>query len=118
MWCPGQGSPTKASPSRSLRSVKGIIGRKTPQNYAEPIPSDMTGVQTGNVSTSSTVVLCVLLSLRPRVDARFVNWVWARRARTFSHRSWSCFKDSISVTPYSNYTSGPSARLHVSHARP
>ena len=59
MWYSGQGSPTKASPSRSLRSVKGIIGRKTPQNHAEPIPSDMTGAQTGNVSTSSTVCVTV-----------------------------------------------------------
>jgi hypothetical protein len=57
MWCSGQGSPTKSSPSRSLRSVKGIIGRKMPQIPAEPIPPDVTGVQRGNVSTSS--IVCV-----------------------------------------------------------
>ena len=56
-WCSGQGSPTKSSPSRSLRSVKGIIGRKMPQIPAEPIPPDMTGVQRGNVSTS--LIVCV-----------------------------------------------------------
>ncbi|KAF8476403.1 hypothetical protein DFH94DRAFT_110708 [Russula ochroleuca] len=59
MWCSGQGSPTKASPSRSLRSVKGIIGRKMPQIPAEPVPSDITGVQTGNVSTPSIVYVTV-----------------------------------------------------------
>ena len=54
-WCFAQGSPTKASPSRSLRSVKGIIGRKTPQIPAEPVPSNINGTQTGNVSTLSIV---------------------------------------------------------------
>jgi len=48
-----QSSPTKASPSRSLRSVKGILGRKTPSERAPP---DITSVQTGNVSTSSIVL--------------------------------------------------------------
>lgn len=54
---PGQGSqssPTKASPSRSLRSVKAIIGRKTPQIPTELAPSDITYVQEGSVSTSLT----------------------------------------------------------------
>ena len=51
-WCPpGQGSPTKASPSRSLRSVKGIIGRKIPQVPTEPAPLNIKGSQRGNVST-------------------------------------------------------------------
>lgn len=60
-WCSaGQGSPTKASPSRSLRSVKGIIGRKTPQIPAEPAPSNINGAQTGNVSTPS--ILCVAVA--------------------------------------------------------
>ena len=59
-WCSsGQGSPTKASPSRSLRSVKGIIGRKIPQIPAEPAPSHINGVQTGNVSTPSIVCVTV-----------------------------------------------------------
>jgi len=59
-WCSaGQGSPTKASPSRSLRSVKGIIGRKTPQIPAEPAPSNINGAQTGNVSTPSIVFVIV-----------------------------------------------------------
>lgn len=54
----GQGnqlSPTKASPSRSLRSVKGILGRKTPQIPSEQAPPDITSVQTRNVSTSPIV---------------------------------------------------------------
>ncbi|KAI0273251.1 hypothetical protein BGY98DRAFT_998319 [Russula aff. rugulosa BPL654] len=52
-WCSaGQGSPTKASPSRSLRSVKGIIGRKIPQIPAEPTPSDINGAQSRNVTAS------------------------------------------------------------------
>jgi hypothetical protein len=60
-WCSaGQGSPTKASPSRSLRSVKGIIGRKIPQMPAEPAPSNINGAQTGNVSTLS--ILCVAVA--------------------------------------------------------
>lgn len=58
-WCSSaQGSPTKASPSRSLRSVKGIIGRKLPQLPAEPVPSDING-QTGNVSTPSVMRVTV-----------------------------------------------------------
>jgi len=55
----GQGnqlSPTKASPSRSLRSVKGILGRKAPQIPSEQTPPDITSVQTGNVSTSPIVL--------------------------------------------------------------
>ena len=60
LWCSGQGSPTKASPSRSLRSVKGIIGRKMPQIPAEPVPSDSTRVQTGNVSIP--LILCVTVA--------------------------------------------------------
>jgi hypothetical protein len=55
---PGQGSqpsPTKASPSRSLRSVKAMIGRKTPQIPPEPAPSDTTYLQAAEVSTSLTV---------------------------------------------------------------
>lgn len=59
-WCSaGQGSPTKASPSRSLRSVKGIIGRKMPQMPAEPVPPDSNGARTGNVSTPSIVCVTV-----------------------------------------------------------
>jgi hypothetical protein len=55
----GQGyqlSPTKASPSRSLRSVKGILGRKTTQIPSERAPPDISSVQTGNVSTSPIVL--------------------------------------------------------------
>ncbi len=60
-WCSGgQGSPTRASPSRSLRSVKGIIGRKMPQIPAEPVPSHINGAQTGNVSTPS--IVCVTIA--------------------------------------------------------
>ncbi|KAH9163097.1 hypothetical protein EDB89DRAFT_588664 [Lactarius sanguifluus] len=40
-----QSSPTKASPARSLRSVKGIIGRKTPQIPADIAPLDMAATQ-------------------------------------------------------------------------
>ncbi|KAI9439268.1 hypothetical protein H4582DRAFT_128071 [Lactarius indigo] len=40
-----ESSPTKASPARSLRSVKGIIGRKTPQIPAEIAPLDMATTQ-------------------------------------------------------------------------
>ena len=50
-----QSSPTKASPSRSLRSVKGILGRKAPQIPSEQAPPNTTSVQTGNVSTSPIV---------------------------------------------------------------
>jgi hypothetical protein len=60
---PGQGgqpSPTKASPSRSLRSVKAIIGRKTPQMPTEPAPADITCVQAGDVSTFFNRVLPLL----------------------------------------------------------
>ena len=53
-----QSSPTKASPSRSLRSVKGIIVRKTPQIPAEPAPSDIASVQTRDVSASLTTFCC------------------------------------------------------------
>jgi hypothetical protein len=49
-------SPTKASPSRSLRSVKGILGRKAPQIPSEQAPPDITSVQAGNVSTSPIVL--------------------------------------------------------------
>jgi hypothetical protein len=59
-WFSGQGSPTKASPSRSLRSVKGIIGRKMPQIPAEPVPSDINSAQTGNVSAPSIVCVAVV----------------------------------------------------------
>ena len=45
-----QSSPTKASPSRSIRSVKSIVGRKTPQIPVDLVPSDIKGVQAGNVS--------------------------------------------------------------------
>lgn len=45
-----QSSPTKASPARSLRSVKGIIGRKTPQIPADTMPFDITGTQVRDVS--------------------------------------------------------------------
>ena len=59
-WCSGgQGSPTRASPSRSLRSVKGIIGRKMPQIPAEPTPSDINGTPSRNVSTPSVVCITV-----------------------------------------------------------
>jgi hypothetical protein len=64
LWCSGQGSPTRASPSRSLRSVKGIIGRKMPQIPAEPVPSDITGVQAGNVSTPSIVCVAEAYAVR------------------------------------------------------
>jgi hypothetical protein len=64
LWCSGQGSPSKASPSRSLRSVKGIIGRKMPPIPAEPVPSDITSVQTGNVSTLSIVCVTVAQAVR------------------------------------------------------
>lgn len=78
-WLPaGQGSPTKASPSRSLRSVKGIIGRKIPQIPAEPAPSDINGAQTGNVSTPP--IVCVSLGLRLRVGNRIDDWFWPCRA--------------------------------------
>jgi hypothetical protein len=53
-----QSSPTKASPSRSFRSVRGFIGRKTPQIPAESAQSDTTSVQSGNVSTSLIVSYC------------------------------------------------------------
>lgn len=54
----GQSSPTKASPSRSLRSVRGILGRKTPQIPFEHAPPDITSVQTGNVSASLSTLYC------------------------------------------------------------
>ncbi|KAH9053084.1 hypothetical protein EDB87DRAFT_1691161 [Lactarius vividus] len=40
-----QSSPTKASPARSLRSVKGIMGRKTPQIPTDIAPLDMAAPQ-------------------------------------------------------------------------
>ncbi len=49
-----QSSPTKASPARSLRSVRGIIGRKTPQIPADTAPLDMTGTQVRDVSAFLT----------------------------------------------------------------
>ncbi|KAI9451802.1 hypothetical protein BJY52DRAFT_1351020 [Lactarius psammicola] len=49
-----QSSPTKASPARSLRSVKGIIGRKTPQIPADTAPLDMAGTQMRDISGSTT----------------------------------------------------------------
>lgn len=49
-----QSSPTKASPARSLRSVKGIIGRKTPQIPADTAPLDIAGTQVRDISGSMT----------------------------------------------------------------
>ncbi|KAH9024945.1 hypothetical protein EDB85DRAFT_247019 [Lactarius pseudohatsudake] len=49
-----QSSPTKASPARSLRSVKGIIGRKTPQIPADIAPLDMAATQVRDVSAFLT----------------------------------------------------------------
>lgn len=49
-----QSSPTKASAARSLRSVKGIIGRKTPQIPADTAPFDITGTQVREISGSMT----------------------------------------------------------------
>ena len=79
-WCSaGQGSPTKASPSRSLRSVKGIIGRKIPQIPAEPTPSDVNGAQSRNVSTP--LIVCVTVAqLRLRVGNHIYDWFWPCRA--------------------------------------
>ena len=53
----GQGSqlsPTKASPARSLRSVKGIMGRKTPQIPADAPPLDIANTQVRDVSVLLT----------------------------------------------------------------
>jgi hypothetical protein len=53
----GQGvqlSPTKTSPAKSLRSVKGIIGRKTPQIPADTTPLDIAGTQMRDVSAFLT----------------------------------------------------------------
>ncbi|KAH9961967.1 hypothetical protein BC827DRAFT_249515 [Russula dissimulans] len=53
----GQGShpsPTKASPSRSLKSVKGIIARKTPQIPVDLVPSDNKSVEGGNIAIASS----------------------------------------------------------------
>ena len=51
-----QSSPTKASPARSLRSVKGIIGRKAPQMPADTALSDIiSGTQVRDVSAFLTV---------------------------------------------------------------
>jgi hypothetical protein len=47
-----QSSPTKASPSRSLRSVKSILGRRPPQISSEHVSPDTTRVQSGKVSVS------------------------------------------------------------------
>jgi hypothetical protein len=62
-----QSSPTKASPSKSFRSVKAIIGRKTPQIPTEPVPSNGTHVIAGDVSTPLTV-------LYPCSDGTIVVW--------------------------------------------
>ncbi|KAI0248546.1 hypothetical protein BJV78DRAFT_1284727 [Lactifluus subvellereus] len=77
---PGQGSqssPTKASPSRSLRSVKAMIGRKTPQIPAEPAPSDITYVQAGNMS-SSVIGSNRLARERSRTDPGHVSKIPSR----------------------------------------
>jgi hypothetical protein len=52
----GQSSPTKASPSRSLKSVRGILGRKTPQIPSEQALLDNTSVKTWNVSAPLIVL--------------------------------------------------------------
>ncbi|KAI9464388.1 hypothetical protein F5148DRAFT_176116 [Russula earlei] len=43
-------SPIKASPSRSLRSVRSIMGRTTPQIPVRSAPSDINNAVAGNVS--------------------------------------------------------------------
>ena len=51
-----QSSPTKASPARSIRSVKGIMGRKAPQLPADTAPLDISSTQARDVSVFLTVL--------------------------------------------------------------